>query len=44
MALQDIIRWAIALGRPTGRITFDQLSELCPIEVESEDIEALNSL
>ncbi|MFH0295613.1 RNA polymerase sigma factor region1.1 domain-containing protein [Bradyrhizobium sp. 31Argb] len=41
MALQDIIRQAIELGRPTGFITFDQLSELCPIEVEPEDIEAL---
>jgi sigma-70-like protein len=41
MALQDIIRRAIELGRPTGCITFDELSEQCPTEVESEDIEAV---
>jgi hypothetical protein len=37
-----MIRMAIALGRPTGVITFDQLNELLPsATTEPEDIEAV---
>ena len=41
MRLQEIIRRATEIGKQTGFITFDQLNELCPKELEPEDIEAL---
>jgi hypothetical protein len=41
MRLQEIIRRATEIGKRTGFITFDQLNELCPKELEPEDIEAL---
>ena len=41
MDLQKIIQTATEIGKRTGFITFDQLNELCPKELESEDIETL---
>jgi RNA polymerase primary sigma factor len=42
MELQDLIRRAVAIGRRTGFITFDQLNELLPgNETGPEDIEAV---
>ena len=41
MKLQDIIRRATEIGNRTGFITFDQLNELCPDNIEPEQIEAL---
>jgi hypothetical protein len=41
MDLQKIIQTATEIGKRTGFITFDQLNELCPKEVEPEDIETL---
>jgi hypothetical protein len=41
MDLQKIIQAATEIGKRTGFITFDQLNELCPKEVEPEDIETL---
>jgi ClpX C4-type zinc finger/Sigma-70 factor, region 1.1 len=39
--LHELIRRATEIGKQTGLITFDQLNELCPKELEPEDIEAL---
>ena len=41
MELQEIIRKAIEIGRRTGFITFDQINELCPRDIEPEVVEAL---
>ena len=41
MDLQKIIRTAREISDRTGFITFDQLNELCPKELEPEDVEAL---
>jgi ClpX C4-type zinc finger len=41
MDLQNIIRMAREISDRTGVITFDQLSELCPKQLEPEDVEAL---
>ena len=41
MDLQKIIRTAREISDRTGLITFDQLNELCPKELEPEDVEAL---
>src|SRR5437763_16841740 len=43
MKLQTIIETAIEIGKRTGFITFDQLSELFPKEGSAEDIDALIS-
>jgi hypothetical protein len=39
MGVEDTIREAIEIGERDGVITFDQLSELCGLELEVEDIE-----
>ena len=41
MNLQKIIQTATEVGQQTGFITFDQLNELCPQDLEPEDIETL---
>ena len=42
MKLQDAIRMALELGRPTGIVTFDQLNDLLPSNTMTpEDIEAV---
>ena len=42
MDLRETIRRAVALARPTGVITFDQLNALLPsATTEPEDIEAV---
>ena len=41
MDLQKIIQAATEVGQQTGFITFDQLNELCPQDLEPEDIETL---
>jgi len=42
MHVSEIIRCAIELGKREGRITFDELNELCPGNtVEPEDIERI---
>jgi hypothetical protein len=41
MDLQNIIRMAREISDRTGVITFDQLSELCPKQLEAEDVAAL---
>jgi hypothetical protein len=41
MQLQTVIRRAIEIGLRRGFITFDQLNELCPDDIEPEQIEAL---
>ena len=41
MELQKIIRMAREISGRTGFITFEQLNELCPKELGSEDVEAL---
>ena len=46
MSLQDIIRRAIEIGERNGRITFDELNELCDGRVlDPKDIDRiLNAL
>jgi len=41
MDLQKIIRMAREISERTGVITFEQLSELCPKQLEPEDVKAL---
>jgi hypothetical protein len=41
MQLQTVIRRAIEIGLRRGFITFDQLNEFCPDDIEPEQIEAL---
>ena len=42
MRLQDAIRMALELGRPTGVITFDQLNDMLPSTTFTpQDIEAI---
>jgi hypothetical protein len=41
MNLQKVVQTATEIGKRTGFITFDQLNELCPKELEPEDIETL---
>jgi hypothetical protein len=43
MKLAEAIRRAIEIAGPTGSITFDQLNDLVPSDLASEDIEALLS-
>lgn len=43
MQLRKIIQAAIEIGKRTGFITFDQLNELCPVELGPDAIEALMS-
>jgi len=43
MKLSEVIRKAIELGDANGALTFDQLNELIPSDLASEDIEALLS-
>jgi len=43
MKLSEVIRRAIELGEGNGTLTFDQLNELIPSDVEPEDIEVLLS-
>ncbi len=41
MKLSEVIRRAIKLGEGNGTLTFDQLNELIPSNLEPEDIEAV---
>ncbi len=41
MDMKEIIQAAIETGRPTGFITFDQLNELCPMELGPLALETL---
>jgi hypothetical protein len=41
MELRGIIRRAIEIGGKAGFITFDQLDELCPKDIDPEVIESL---
>jgi hypothetical protein len=43
MKSPEVIRRAIELGEGNGTLTFDQLNELIPSNLEPEDIEVLLS-
>jgi hypothetical protein len=41
MGVPDIIRRAIEIGERNGKITFDELNQLCDREPDPEDIERI---
>jgi len=43
MKVPDIIRRAIEIGERNGRLTFDELNELCGTGMEPEDVEDILS-